>query len=226
MPDEKLAPAWRCRSRSSELGTEPQERDLLRMLLQYGHEPIVVPMQDEEGNTEDVETSVASASSRCWPRTTSSWTRNCCRPCTWTTAGATTWARRWTAAPTPGMKRPPGATWIDLLSERHALSPNWRRSTRIYTTREREVLLDAIEEAIILLKERRVDRSILERQDELKEAGNEEDQLLVLQQHREAEPGEAGVRQSAPAAWWSADAGCWQVTGARVATRPSTKGRG
>ena len=44
------------------------------------------------------------------------------------------------------------------------------------------MLLDAIEEAIILLKERRVDRLILERQDELKEAGNEEDQLLVLQQ--------------------------------------------
>ncbi|MCB0817058.1 MAG: hypothetical protein KDB77_06010, partial [Flavobacteriales bacterium] len=78
------------------------------------------------------------------------------------------------------------ATWrdlaIDLLSERHALSPNWREKHRIYTTREREVLLDAIEEAIILLKERRVDRLILERQDELKEAGNEEDQLLVLQQ--------------------------------------------
>ena len=44
------------------------------------------------------------------------------------------------------------------------------------------MLLDAIEEAIILLKERRVDRLILERQEELKEASNEEDQLLVLQQ--------------------------------------------
>ncbi|MCB0814389.1 MAG: hypothetical protein KDB87_14665, partial [Flavobacteriales bacterium] len=71
---------------------------------------------------------------------------------------------------------------IDLLSERHALSPNWREKHRIYTTREREVLLDAIEEAIILLKERRVDRLILERQEELKAASNEEDQLLVLQQ--------------------------------------------
>src|SRR5690606_10133119 len=40
-------------------GTAPQERDLLRMLLSYGHERITVPFQLEDGSTSDDETTVA-----------------------------------------------------------------------------------------------------------------------------------------------------------------------
>ena len=184
VPEEKLAPSVAPpQPELKELGTEPQERDLLRMLLQYGHEPIVVPMQDEEGNTEDVETSVASVIFEMLATDDIQLDEELLQ------AVYLDYRRRHNlgeAVDGSTYARHEEATWrdlaIDLLSERHALSPNWREKHRIYTTREREVLLDAIEEAIILLKERRVDRLILERQEELKEASNEEDQLLVLQQ--------------------------------------------
>src|SRR5690606_26617247 len=42
-----------------DLGTVHQERDLLRLLISYGHEKVVAPMVDMEGNSFDEELSVA-----------------------------------------------------------------------------------------------------------------------------------------------------------------------
>ena len=62
---------------------------------------------------------------------------------------------------------------IDLLTEKHVLSPNWKERHKIHVKRESEALYDALEEAVDILKERRVDRMIKERQEELKESGDE-----------------------------------------------------
>ena len=60
IPEEMLAPDIAPPQPTVEdLGTTPQERDLLRMLLSYGHERIMVPFQNEDGNTAEEETSVA-----------------------------------------------------------------------------------------------------------------------------------------------------------------------
>ncbi len=61
-------------------------------------------------------------------------------------------------------------TAIDLLSEKHVLSPNWKDKHKIHVKRESEKLYDALEEAVDILKERRVDRMIRDRQEELKTA--------------------------------------------------------
>ena len=68
------------------------------------------------------------------------------------------------------------STAIDLLTDRHLLSPNWKARHKIHVKRESEQLKDALEEAVDILKERRVDRMIKERQELLKAA----DELGVM----------------------------------------------
>ena len=59
------------------------------------------------------------------------------------------------------------------------MSPNWKERHKIHVKRESEMLFDALEEAVDILKERRVDRMIKERQEQLKH-GSEEDMLVAL----------------------------------------------
>ena len=70
---------------------------------------------------------------------------------------------------------------IDLLTEKYVLSPNWKERHKIHVKRESEALYDALEEAVDILKERRVDRMIKERQEQLKESA-EEDMIIVLKE--------------------------------------------
>ena len=65
---------------------------------------------------------------------------------------------------------------IDLLTDKHVLSPNWKDRHKIHVKRESESLFDALEEAVDILKERRVDRMIKERQEQLRAA----DELTVM----------------------------------------------
>lgn len=178
VPEEHLAPDIAAPQPTLEdVGTAPQERDLLRMLLSYGHERINVPMQNDDGNTTEEETSVAElmflllalddilfdepifremyqdyrhASNLGTPIETSRYV----------THEQESWRR----------------TAIDLLTEKHLLSPNWKARHKIHVKRESEVLYDALEEAVDILKERRVDRMIKDRQEELKTA----DELGVM----------------------------------------------
>jgi ATP-dependent protease HslVU (ClpYQ) peptidase subunit len=56
------------------------------------------------------------------------------------------------------------------------LSANWKERHKIHVKRESETLKDALEEAVDILKERRVDRMIRERQADL----NTADELNVM----------------------------------------------
>jgi hypothetical protein len=59
------------------------------------------------------------------------------------------------------------------------LSPNWKERHKIHVKRESETLFDALEEAVDILKERRVDRMLIELDKKLPDASYE-DQLTFL----------------------------------------------
>lgn len=160
-----------------DLGTTPQERDLLRMLLSYGHERINVPVQDEAGNTTEEETSVAELMFELLALDDILFDEPIFREMYLdyrhaSNLGTTIETSRYVTHEQESWRK----TAIDLLTEKHVLSPNWKERHKIHVKRESEALYDALEEAVDILKERRVDRMIKERQEELKTA----DELGVM----------------------------------------------
>ncbi|HEY0977265.1 MAG TPA: DNA primase [Flavobacteriales bacterium] len=166
-----------------DLRTIPQERDLLRMLLNYGHERISVPFQAEDGTTSTDEITVAeflfgelaqdditfedpvmSAIYLDYRHTTN--------------LGTSVEGGQYALHADQAWRD----MAIDLLTERHHLSPNWTARHKIQVTREKDQLLDAVHEGVDILKERRVDRMILEKQEALKEPIAEEDLYILLAQ--------------------------------------------
>ncbi|MGV3636035.1 MAG: DNA primase [Flavobacteriales bacterium] len=172
MSEERLAPEIAAPQPTLEdLGTAPQERDLLRMLLSYGHERINVPVQDEEGNTSEEETSVAELMFELLALDDILFDEPIFREMYLdyrhsTNLGTAVESQRYVTHEQEAWR----TTAIDLLTEKHVLSPNWKERHKIHVKRESEVLYDALEEAVDILKERRVDRMIKDRQEELKTA--------------------------------------------------------
>ncbi len=75
-----------------------------------------------------------------------------------------------------------GASWPSTCSRKStSLSPNWKARHKIHVNREQEQLLDAMAEGVDILKERRVDRMIRDKQEELKTA-DEMNVLITLQE--------------------------------------------
>jgi DNA primase len=172
VPEEHLAPEIAAPQPTLEdVGTVPQERDLLRMLLSYGHERINVPVQDEEGNTAEEETSVAELMFELLALDDILFDEPIFREMYldyrhMTNLGDVVERSRYVTHEQDTWR----TTAIDLLSEKHVLSPNWKDKHKIHVKRESEKLYDALEEAVDILKERRVDRMIRDRQEELKTA--------------------------------------------------------
>ncbi len=183
IPEEHLAPDIAAPQPTLEdVGTTPQERDLLRMLLSYGHERINVPVQDEEGNTTEEETSVAELMFELLALDDILFDEPIFREMYLdyrhtSNLGNTIDTSRYVTHVQENWRN----TAIDLLTEKHVLSPNWKDKHKIHVKRESEVLYDALEEAVDILKERRVDRMIIERQLELKTA-DELGVMAVLQE--------------------------------------------
>ncbi|MGB6048845.1 MAG: hypothetical protein WBG34_14710, partial [Flavobacteriales bacterium] len=69
---------------------------------------------------------------------------------------------------------------IDLLAERHVLSPNWEVKHKIHVSHEQDQLLQAVQQALNMLKERRVDRMLKLKQEQLKELTDEADIDMAL----------------------------------------------
>ena len=172
VPEELVAPEIAAPQPTVEdLGTTPQERDLLRMLLSYGHEQVRVPVQDENGNAAEDEMSLAELMFELLAHDDILFddalfreiyldyrhTRN---------LGHAVDPGRYVGHDQEHWRR----IAIDLLTERHVLSPNWKERHKIHVKRESEQLYDALEEAIDILKERRVDRMLKERQEKLRTA--------------------------------------------------------
>lgn len=68
---------------------------------------------------------------------------------------------------------------IEMLSERHTLSPNWRSKHHISTTTEQMQIKRAVTEGLFILKQKRVEQMIGELEEELKGA-NDEDVIVLL----------------------------------------------
>lgn len=169
VPDEQVAPEIAPPQPTVEdLGTTPQERDLLRMLLSYGHERLMVPFQHEDGSTAEDETSVAELMFELLALDDILFDEPIFREIYLdyrhtSNLGQAVDAARYIGHEHDHWRR----TAIDLLTERHVLSPNWKERHKIHVKRENEQLLDALEEAVDILKERRVDRMLKERQEQL-----------------------------------------------------------
>ncbi|MBX2972766.1 MAG: DNA primase [Flavobacteriales bacterium] len=183
IPEEHLAPDIAAPQPTLEdVGTAPQERDLLRMLLSYGHERINVPVQDEAGNTTEEETSVAELMFELLALDDILFDEPLFREMYLdyrhaSNLGTQIETSRYVTHEQENWR----TTAIDLLTEKHVLSPNWKERHKIHVKRESEALYDALEEAVDILKERRVDRMIKERQEELK-ATDELGMIALLQE--------------------------------------------
>lgn len=166
-----------------DLGTTPQERDLLRMLLNYGHERVLVPFQNEDGTTSEDEITVAELMFQLLAVDDLSFDEPLFQAIYLDYRHTSNLGEKVEATRYTGHS---DTTWsglsIDLLTERHTLSPNWRAKHKIHVTRENEQLLDAIEEGVDILKERRVDRMIKDRQETLKTITDEADLMATLAQ--------------------------------------------
>ena len=178
LPEEHLAPEIaQPQPTLEEVGTAPQERDLLRMLLSYGHQRIKVPFEEEDGTKVEEETSVAELMFELLALDDILFDEPIFREMYLdyrhsTNLGQAVEGTRYVTHEQEHWR----STAIDLLTERHVLSPNWKDRHKIHVKRESEVLYDALEEAVDILKERRVDRMIKERQEELRSA----DELGVM----------------------------------------------
>ena len=176
--DEQLAPEIASpQPEVEDLGTTPQERDLLRMLLNYGHERIMVPFEQEDGSALEEETSVAELMFEMLALDDILFDHPLFREIYLdyrhsSNLGQPVEATRYVAHEREEWR----STAIDLLTDRHLLSPNWKARHKIHVKRESEQLKDALEESVDILKERRVDRMIKDRQELLKTA----DELGVM----------------------------------------------
>jgi DNA primase len=183
VPEELLAPnVAPVQPTHEDLGTTPQERDLLRMLLSYGHQRIDVPFQQDDGSTAHEEMSVAEAMFEMLALDDLLFDEPLFREIYMdyrhsSNLGQPVDTNRYVAHENDQWR----SAAIDLLTEKHVLSPNWKERHKIHVKRESEALYDALEEAVDILKERRVDRMIRERQEQLKE-GAHEDLMITLQE--------------------------------------------
>ncbi|MFN8351591.1 MAG: DNA primase [Flavobacteriales bacterium] len=184
VPEEVLAPEVAPpQPEVEDLGTAPQERDLLRMLLLYGHEKLIVPNQEEDGTTFDEEMTVAELMFSLLAMDDIMFDEPLYREVYMnyrhrSNLGEPIDATHFTAHPEEKWR----GLAIDLLTEKHQLSPNWKARHKIHVDTESQQLLDAIEEGVDILKERRVDRMIKERQEDLKTPQDEMNLLIILQE--------------------------------------------
>lgn len=175
-PPEELSPTPQAPPQpiAEDTGFTPQERELLRMLLAYGHERITVPMQAEDGSASEEELSVAELMFQSLAYDDINFedplfqaiyrdysfahkTGTDVRPARYIGSEQEDWRK----------------LSIDLLTDRYLLSPNWKEKHKIHVVQERDQLLDAVEYAMNVLKERHVDRMLRETQEKLKTAADD-----------------------------------------------------
>ena len=166
-----------------ELGTAPQERDLIRVLMRYGDRTISVPTLQDDGSTVDEDITVAEMMFELLavddilfndPIFSAIYLDYRHKSNLGTGVGASNYISH------------EDENWrrvvIDLLTDKYLLSPGWKRHG-IHVVHESDVLRDALEEAVDLLKERRVDGMLRDLSHRIKE--NPEDyQTLMMEQIR------------------------------------------
>lgn len=163
-----------------ELGTTPQERDLLRLLLAYGHKRIPDPFVEKATEEETPLVSLAELMFEMLATDEILFDDDLFREMY---LDYRHFRNLGEDRETGHYLRHENEVWqrtaIDLLTERHVLSANWSTRHKINVKREEDALFNALEEAIDILKERRLDR-MLKALDEKLDVASFEDQLLIL----------------------------------------------
>ncbi|MEX1132259.1 MAG: DNA primase [Flavobacteriales bacterium] len=189
VPEEMIAPEVAPpQTQVEDVGTTPQERDMLRLLLSYGHERIMAPVQHEDESITEEETSLAELMFELLALDDILFDEPIFREIYLDyrhtkNIGKDLEISHYLSHENEAWRR----IAIDLLAERHVLSPNWKERHKIHVKRESEALFDALEEAIDILKERRVDRMLLDLDRQLPDAAYE-DQLLILSEKNKILP--------------------------------------
>ena len=165
-------------------GTRPQERDLMRILLNYGHEKVLVPLQYEDGSVVDAELTVGQFMFDELAKDDLGFDDQLLHAIYLDYRKRCNLGEQVTGALYANHA---DEAWrsvsIDLLTEKHVLSPNWRTRHRIHVAREHDQLLDSLLEGLDILKERRVDRMIGELMQQLKDCA-EDDMPIILDRIR------------------------------------------
>lgn len=165
-----------------DVGTTPQEENMLRMLVAYGHKRVVVPMETEDGTQAEEEASLAELMFELLALDDIMFDDPLFR--------AIYLDYRHTSNMGEGIDttryvRHQQDEWrqlaIGMLTEKHTLSPNWRDRHKIHVKHESDQLYDALQEAVDILKERRVDRMIRDRQEQLKAADEATTMMLLAE---------------------------------------------
>lgn len=179
------------------LGTMPQERDLLRMLMNYGSEIIMAPTEEgREAETEEM--TVAALMFELLAVDDIRFDDEILREIYLDMRHRSNLEEDSGAA---YYSTHENGKWrnmsIELLAEKHELSENWLERHKIHVTRESDRLLAAVEEGVYILKERRVDRMLRDIQDRLKSCTDESEQRdLLMDQMRLIEAKKALARET------------------------------
>lgn len=181
VPEEYMAPELAApQVQAEDVGTSYQERDMLRLLLSYGQERIMAPVVHEDDSVTEEETSLAELMFELLAMDDILFDEPIFREIYLDyrhtkNIGEDLQISHYLSHENDTWRR----TAIDLLAERHVLSPNWKERHKIHVKRESESLFNALEEAIDILKERRVDRMLVDLDKKLPDA-EYEDQLIIL----------------------------------------------
>ncbi len=180
-PEEYLAPELAApQVQAEDVGTSYQERDMLRLLLTYGQERIMAPVVHDDDSVTEEETSLAELMFELLAMDDILFDEPIFREIYLDyrhtkNIGQDLQISHYLSHENDTWRR----IAIDLLAERHVLSPNWKERHKIHVKRENESLFNALEEAIDILKERRVDRMLVDLDKKLPDA-EYEDQLIIL----------------------------------------------
>lgn len=201
VPEEKLDPSLVTPQpqQVEDLGTSPQERDLLRLLLLYGSEQITVSLLDAEDKVSTEDYSVAgfifqSLATDSIEFEEPLFTEIYLDYRQALNNGEEVSAQRYVNHANDQWR----GLAIDLLAGRYVLSPNWENMHKIHVSLEKERLRDAVQQALNMLKERRVDRMLKMRQEELRTLSDPQEieavmrVLIYLQEAKKAFAGVTG----------------------------------
>jgi DNA primase len=165
-----------------EPGLEPLERELLRLLIHYGQEKVMAQYVDDlDGSTFEEETTLAELMFQNLAVDDIAFEAPLFRALYHDYSfarkmGETVDHQRYIGSPNPEWRD----LAIDLLTQRHLLSPNWSARHKIHVVQEKDALREVVLHALNMLKERRLDRLIHQEQERLKILTEETDVLAVL----------------------------------------------
>ncbi|MBN3035607.1 MAG: DNA primase [Bacteroidales bacterium] len=161
--------------------TEHQERDIIRLLLNYGHEDIIIHETDEHNRltgrpvnvarfiNDDIRNDDLSFTNSLYQKIFEEYTVHLER-------GESPDAFHFVNHPNQEV----AMLAIDLTTSRYELSENWEQKHRIFTTGEEMRLFEAVVNSILSFKAKRIGEMIRDIQEQMRHADNEDDMNMLI----------------------------------------------